>query len=83
MDWEKLAELLTNLEFIEAKCAASMCYDLAEDFSTAMRVGTFDGHVSRALGELHAFLRLEGAFLAENPTLAISSVSVSAHRSTR
>ena len=73
--WDEVEKLFTDIEFIEAKCAGRMCYDLAEDYSTAIRGGTFDDHVSRELSELQAFLRREGAFLAENPTLAAQQVA--------
>jgi WD40 repeat protein len=34
--WDELEELLCNLEFIEAKCAAGMTYDLLADYDRAL-----------------------------------------------
>src|SRR5438128_4708136 len=48
-DWEKSEQLLTDLAFLEAKAEAGMVFDLAADFSAAMRSMSVDRPRSRIL----------------------------------
>lgn len=65
--WDRLAELLCEGEFLEAKAEAGLIFDLAMDFTEALRGMPADHPRRRLLALLEEALRRDLHFLARHP----------------
>jgi hypothetical protein len=69
--WQELGKLLTDFEFIEAKCAAGMTYDLVQDCSDCLKaspaLSSWDGH--KRIADYDQFLRSQAHVLVAHPEL--------------
>ncbi|MGI9066384.1 MAG: hypothetical protein ACR2HX_08275 [Pyrinomonadaceae bacterium] len=66
--WEELDLLLTNLSFLEAKVEAGMVFDLASDFTAALKAIPGERPQRRILRLLEEALRRDIHFIARHPT---------------
>jgi hypothetical protein len=57
--WDDLTELLTDLDFLEAKAGAGMVFELAEDFSQAVKAMPSDHPQALTLHLLEEALRAD------------------------
>ncbi|MBM3501849.1 MAG: NACHT domain-containing protein, partial [Armatimonadetes bacterium] len=62
--WDDLTILLTDLEFVEAKCEAGMTYDLVADYNAALS-SVPAGRLSRAVEPFHRFVRANAHIFAQ------------------
>jgi hypothetical protein len=67
-DWKKSEQSLTDLPFLEAKAEAGMVFDLAADYSAAIRAMPADRPLWRILRLLEEALRRDIHFIARHPT---------------
>jgi hypothetical protein len=71
--WEALAELLTDLDFIETKCAAGMIYLLVQECNESLKAGpespTWTGR--KRLMDYERFLRSQVHVLRNYPQLVL------------
>ncbi|MBM3500950.1 MAG: NACHT domain-containing protein, partial [Armatimonadetes bacterium] len=66
--WDDLSALLTDLEFIEAKCEAGMTYELVADYNAALVVPSrspVTGHLSPAVEPFARFVRANAHIFAQ------------------
>jgi WD40 repeat protein len=66
-DTAGIESILTDLEFIEAKCTAKMSYDLAQDYREALALNTWQGR--ERVGEFQRFFMKESHVLRQYPEL--------------
>ncbi len=67
-DWQKSEQLLTDLAFLEAKAEAGMVFDLAADFSVAIRGLPADRPLLQILRLLVEAIRRNIDFISRHPT---------------
>jgi WD40 repeat protein len=65
--WDELAELLTNLRFLEAKAGAGKVFELAGNFSQAINAMPPDHPQAPVLRLLEGALRTDIHFIAQHP----------------
>lgn len=65
--WDDVAELLTDLQFLEAKARAGKVFELAEDFSHALNAMPADHPQALVLCLLEGALRADIHFIAQHP----------------
>jgi WD40 repeat protein len=65
--WEDLETLLSDLGFLETKAEAGLVFDLAEDFTEAVRQAPAERPRRRLLGLLEEALRRDLHFIARQP----------------
>jgi len=62
--WEEMADVLCDLEFVDAKCTAGMVFDLAADFTRALEVADLPADRVPPLREFARFITAQSHFLA-------------------
>jgi WD40 repeat protein len=70
--WDELERLLTDLEFVEAKCSAGMTYDLLADYAAAIPL--LPGAGSRRLAHTLRAVQSEHHLLASHPECTFQQV---------
>ncbi|MBM3498106.1 MAG: NACHT domain-containing protein, partial [Armatimonadetes bacterium] len=66
--WDDLSALLTDLEFIEAKCEGGMTYELVADYNAALVMPSLSpvtGHLSPAVEPFARFVRANAHIFAQ------------------
>jgi WD40 repeat protein len=67
--WSPLARTLTDLAFIEAKCASGLTYDLIGDYDAALSSPRLPRRYRRLLDQFARFVRANANLLAARPEL--------------
>jgi WD40 repeat protein len=67
--WRELEETLSDLRFLEAKCASGLAYDLVADFNAALSAAEFPDESRARIDEFARFLRSKINVLARRPAL--------------
>ncbi len=67
-EWAPLEEVHCDLDFVEAKCAAGMAYELLADYTAALRAGrSVPWPGRRRVAEFDRFVRSQAHVLPERP----------------
>lgn len=67
--WSDLENTLTDLSFIEAKCAAGMTYDLVADYNAALASENLPPERRSRIEDFARFLNTQSHLLAKHPAL--------------
>ena len=67
--WGQLARTLTDLAFIEAKCAAGLTYDLIADYDATLRSPSLPRRSRLRIDQFARFVRANANVLVANPEL--------------
>ncbi len=74
-EWNRVEKVLCDLEFIEAKCAAGITYELVEDFDSALAAGGLSEDLQQRVDDFARFLRAQSHVLAIHPALTFQQAA--------
>jgi WD40 repeat protein len=73
--WRELEETLSDLRFLEAKCASGLAYDLVTDFNAALSAAELPDESRAKIDEFARFLRAKIHVLARRPALVFQEAA--------
>jgi WD40 repeat protein len=73
--WTQLDETLSDLRFLEAKCASGLAYDLVADFNAALSADGLPDASRTTIEEFARFLRSKIHVLARRPALVFQEAA--------
>jgi len=73
--WQELQTVLTDLAFIEAKCAAGLSHDLIADYNAALTPGGLPAEMRGPVEEFVRFVRFQSHVLARRPALVFQQAA--------